>query len=49
MPDEIIIELFRAIDSFQWEKVMSLFHPDILYERPGYPPLTGIQRLRHFY
>jgi len=49
MLKEIIVELFRAVDSYQWEKAMSLFHPDINYERPGYPPLIGIQRLRQFY
>ena len=44
-----IAELFRAIDAHDWEALESFFHPDIVYERPGYAPLTGIERLLDFY
>jgi uncharacterized protein len=49
MTDSIIVDLFHAIDSSDWDTVVNLFHPDVVYERPGYPQLKGLERLLHFY
>lgn len=45
----VITELFRAIDSDDWDTLQAIFHPNIVYERPGYLSFTGIERLLQFY
>ena len=47
--NNIITELFRAIDTQDWEALTCIFHPEVVYERPGYEPFIGIRRLLHFY
>jgi ketosteroid isomerase-like protein len=42
-------ELFRSIDSASWEDFARFFHRNVVYERPGYPPIEGIDALLHFY
>ncbi len=42
-------ELFSAIDSASWNDFARFFHTNIVYERPGYPPIEGIEALLHFY
>lgn len=42
-------ELFKIIDASDWEAFADLLHPDVVYERPGYPPLTGLERVLRFY
>lgn len=45
----IIHDLFRAIDTSDWESIVNNFHPEIVYERPGYAPFRGSERLLYFY
>ena len=49
MTNESVIRLFNAIDSSDWEMLKTLFHEDIVYERPGYPPFTDRDRVLQFY
>jgi ketosteroid isomerase-like protein len=44
-----VTDLFRKIDSRDWESLPTSFSPDVVYERPGYEPLVGIDRVMHFY
>ncbi|WP_239728725.1 hypothetical protein [Nodularia sphaerocarpa] len=32
---ELVVELFRAVDSSKWETLADIFHSNILYKRPG--------------
>lgn len=45
----IVHRLFDAIDSRQWERLPELFDEQVVYERPGYEPFQGMQRLDQFY
>lgn len=45
----IILELFSAIDSSDWISLEKLFHKEIVYERPGYDPFSGLDRVMEFY
>jgi uncharacterized protein len=49
MTDSIIVNLFRAIDSSNWDAIAGVFHPEIVYERPGYAAFKGLERLLYFY
>lgn len=49
MSSTIISHLFRAIDQRDWAAFRELFDPEVVYERPGYPPLAGMDRLLRFY
>jgi branched-chain amino acid aminotransferase len=49
MRNESIVELYRAVDSSDWDGLMRSFHADIVYERPGYQPFSGIDRVLQFY
>jgi len=49
MPNESIVQLFKAIDSSDWDGMLGLLHPDMVYERPGYPAFCGIDRVLQFY
>ena len=42
-------ELFRAIDTATWTDLPRFFHADVVYERPGYTPIEGIDALLDFY
>lgn len=42
-------ELFRAIDDAAWQDLARFFHKNVVYERPGYPPIEGIDALLYFY
>lgn len=44
-----VTELFRKIDSRDWEALVSSFAEDVVYERPGYEPLVGRDQVMHFY
>jgi ketosteroid isomerase-like protein len=44
-----ITELFQAIDTSNWEELNRLFHAEVVYERPGYEPFSGVERLLQFY
>lgn len=45
----IVHRLFEAIDAQQWNRLPEFFHPQIVYERPGYPRFSGLVRLHTFY
>ncbi|MDT5270737.1 MAG: hypothetical protein QOH49_2923 [Acidobacteriota bacterium] len=49
MNNEIVQQLFDAIDSSNWEALEKLFHPEVVYERPGYDPFSGRERVMRFY
>ena len=40
---------FQAIDAGDLESLPRFFHRDIVYERPGYDPLVGLDAVMHFY
>ena len=44
-----IRDLYRTIDAGDWTALADFFHPDIVYERPGYAPLVGLERVLRFY
>jgi len=41
--------MFAAIDRGDWAALPQYFTDDVTYERPGYPPLVGIEALLNFY
>jgi ketosteroid isomerase-like protein len=41
--------MFAAIDAEQWDALPRFFHPEVIYERPGFPELRGLDRLLLFY
>ncbi|MEU9030712.1 nuclear transport factor 2 family protein [Streptomyces sp. NPDC048383] len=47
--DHLVFRLFQVIDSRSWAELGEVFTEDALYERPGYAPLEGLERIRHFY
>ncbi|WP_026795619.1 MULTISPECIES: nuclear transport factor 2 family protein [Planktothrix] len=47
--EELIVSLFDAIDSSDFELLVKYFDQDIIYQRPGYQDLIGIDKLLHFY
>ena len=49
MAQNFVTELFRKIDSRDWEALPSSFAEDVVYERPGYDPLVGRDRVMKFY
>jgi len=49
MPDNFVVDLFRRIDARDFDSLHQSFCPDAVYERPGYEPLVGLERLLHFY
>lgn len=46
---QLVSELFDIIDGAHWDDLDRVFTDDCVYERPGYPPLRGLDRLRQFY
>jgi len=46
---EVIVELFLKIDSREWDALRGDFCEDCIYERPGYAPIMGLERLQQFY
>lgn len=48
--DSIRIQaLFSAIDQGKFETLSDFFAPRIVYERPGYQALRGLEAVLHFY
>lgn len=41
--------MFATIDAMDWEALREFFHPEIVYERPGFPPLRDLDRVLSFY
>lgn len=40
---------FAAVDANDFDALLELFDDDIVYERPGYEPMRGKDRLRQFF
>jgi ketosteroid isomerase-like protein len=49
MQQTLIHELFRAIDTRDWDRLPEFFDADVVYERPGYEAFAGLERLGRFY
>jgi ketosteroid isomerase-like protein len=45
----LIRGMFAAIDAGEFERLREYFSADVVYERPGYEPLRGIDALEYFY
>lgn len=46
---EFIASLFETVDARRWEDLKQFFCEEVVYERPGYAPLVGRERLEVFY
>ncbi len=44
-----IVELFKAVDDGLWSDLLSFYHPECRYERPGFERLVGLAELSEFY
>ena len=49
MTRDFIVSMFRAIDTRDWEALGRHFHPEMIYERPGFPVLEGRDAVLRFY
>lgn len=49
MADSSLHAMFATIDAQDWTTLPSFFHPEIVYERPGFPVLRGLDRVMRFY
>ncbi|MCH0538528.1 nuclear transport factor 2 family protein [Streptomyces sp. MUM 203J] len=47
--DSLVARLFQVIDSRSWDELGDVLTEDAVYERPGYPALEGLDRIRTFY
>ena len=47
--DALISGLLTAIDDRDWPLLAGLVTADIRYDRPGYPTISGVHDLLHFY
>jgi ketosteroid isomerase-like protein len=45
----IVTECFRRVDARDWDALGDSFCEDVTYERPGYEPLIGRERVLRFY
>jgi uncharacterized protein len=41
--------MFATIDAQDWAALPTFFHPDMVYERPGFSVLRGLDEVLHFY
>ncbi|MDQ1749789.1 MAG: hypothetical protein QOE71_845 [Pseudonocardiales bacterium] len=46
---ELIEFYFDRVDNHDVDALMTVFHEEIVYHRPGYEPLRGAARMRQFY
>lgn len=47
--EQLVRDMFRSIDAGDWDSLGAYFAPDIVYERPGYEPLRGLEEVLRFY
>jgi ketosteroid isomerase-like protein len=47
--EQRIVDLFQAIDARRWDLLEEMLTDDVEYERPGYPPFIGRERVLRFY
>ncbi|HEX4020859.1 MAG TPA: nuclear transport factor 2 family protein [Acidobacteriaceae bacterium] len=45
----LITEMFRTIDSNDWESLKKFYSEGAIYERPGYNPFVGLDQVLYFY
>lgn len=41
--------MFATIDAMDWDALPDFFDVAMVYERPGFAPLRGLERVLHFY
>jgi ketosteroid isomerase-like protein len=46
---DVILAYFRAVDERDFSKFVDIFHQEVVYERPGYATLAGLNALIAFY
>ena len=46
---DLIRDMFQAIDLRRWDALPDFFDVSARYERPGYPIMTGLAEILHFY
>jgi ketosteroid isomerase-like protein len=46
---QFILDMFTAIDARAFHRLPEFFADDVVYERPGYPPIRGLADLTDFY
>lgn len=46
---DVIISCYARVDAGDVEGLVALFAPDVVYDRPGGPTLTGRAAVREFY
>ena len=46
---DLIKHLFQIIDAQDWLAIRQVFAEQIVYDRPGYPRMIGIERVLYFY
>lgn len=49
MQSDIVLRYYELIDTDELDAMYRLFHEDIVYRRPGYATITGMEALREFY
>lgn len=49
MDDVRLRAMFATIDAMDWDALPEFFHAEIVYERPGFPLLRGLDRVLRFY
>jgi ketosteroid isomerase-like protein len=46
---DIAFAYYDAVDDGDNERLLAMFHPDVVYRRGGYPVIKGSEALRDFY
>jgi ketosteroid isomerase-like protein len=46
---DLVTGLFDIVDGRRWDELVEVFTPDAVYDRPGYDPLVGLDRIVRFY
>jgi len=49
MTKDFILGMFEKIDTSNWSELRKWFCDDVVYERPGYDPIDGVENLLTFY
>jgi ketosteroid isomerase-like protein len=49
MTNAKLSDLYQTIDACDWDALEGMLHADVVYERPGYDPLVGRERVLRFY
>jgi ketosteroid isomerase-like protein len=47
--DELVRKLLTVIDARDWAELATLVTPDVVYDRPGYRTLCGVDEFLDFY